>query len=705
MSASFLRENENVWRIAHANRASMLVDGAAYFGAVRESLLKAQHSIHIVGWDIDSRMRLVGASGRADDGLPETLAEFLSALVERRPELTIHLLLWDFSVLYALEREIFPSLALSWKTPDQIQFCLDNDVPLGCSQHQKIVVVDDTVAFSGGLDLTIRRWDTPDHALENDRRFDPSGRSYRPFHDVQAVVDGAAATVLADLVRDRWRRARCGELPKPIKGGDCWPDGVTPDFTDARVGIARTQPASKDSKEVREVERLFIDMIDAAERRIYIENQFMTSQLIAEQLAQRLRRKTKLEAVLVAPNTPESWIETHTMRNGRIRFQEILERAGVSDRVRIVYPQVASDEKAIDTMVHSKIMVVDDRLFRIGSANLNNRSMGADTECDLVIEANNPQQRRMIERLRNRLLGEHCGASADDVAELLDDTGSLVAVVDILGRNGHSLRPIEDGAPDPDEVISYLESLADPPRPVTWRSIFGSTWHSVGKVVSAGLFKFALIALVLLGLTLAWHLTPLAEIAGAEAAGIFLAKMAQSYWGPIAVLGAFLVGGLVAFPVTILIAATAASFGPWLGFTYALIGAMVSAMLTYAIGAMMGRDALQSILGRRLTDIRNKIARQGVLAVAAIRLVPVAPFTLVNLVAGASGIGLTHYLVGTVLGLLPGLVLLSLLGSQVMRIIASPSPVDIVVFVALIAAWIATAFAIQSAFSKYGHTS
>lgn len=705
MSASLLRKNENVWRIARANRASMLVDGAAYFGAVRESLLKAKHSIHIVGWDIDSRMRLVGASGRADDGLPETLAEFLSALVERRPELTIHLLLWDFSVLYALEREIFPALALSWKTPDQIQFCLDNDVPLGCSQHQKIVVVDDTVAFSGGLDLTIRRWDTPDHALENDRRCDPSGRSYRPFHDVQAVVDGEAAIVLADLVRDRWQRARCGELPKPLQGCDCWPSGVTPDFTDVNVGIARTQPACKGVEEVREVERLFIDMIDAAEHSIYIENQFMTSQAIAERLAQRLRRKTRLEAILVAPNTPESWIETHTMRNGRIRFHEILEKAGVGDRVRIVYPEVASDEKIVDTMVHSKVMAVDDRLLRIGSANLNNRSMGADTECDLVIEAKGPQQRKVVERLRNRLLGEHCGASADDVAELLDDTGSLVAVVDILGRNGHSLQPIEDGVPDPDEVTAYLESLADPPRPVTWRSIFGSTWHSVRKVMSAGLFKFMMIALVLLGLTLAWRLTPLAEIASAEAAGIFLAKMAQSYWGPLAVLGAFLAGGLVAFPVTILIAATAASFGPWLGFTYALIGALGSALLTYGIGAMMGRAALQSILGDRLTDIRNKIARQGVLAVAAIRLVPVAPFTLVNLVAGASGINLTHYLVGTVLGLLPGLVLMSLLGSQIMRIVASPSPLDIVIFVALIAAWIATAFAIQSAFSKYGHSS
>jgi phosphatidylserine/phosphatidylglycerophosphate/cardiolipin synthase-like enzyme/uncharacterized membrane protein YdjX (TVP38/TMEM64 family) len=703
MSGSLFRENDNVWRVAHADRASMLVDAAAYFGAVRESLLKAKHSIHIVGWDIDSRTRLVGASGRVDDGLPETLAEFLSALVQRRPELTIHLLLWDFSVLYALEREIFPSLALSWKTPDQIEFCLDNDLPLGCSQHQKIVVVDGTVAFSGGLDLTIRRWDTPDHAPENDQRRDPSGQHYRPFHDVQAVIDGEAATVLADIVRDRWRRARCQELPKLLQGGDCWPDSVKADFTDVQIGIARTQPACEGGEEVREVERLFIDMIDAAERRIYIENQFVTSQLMAERLAQRLKHKTKLEAVLVVPNTPESWIESHTMRNGRIRFQEILQKAGVSDRVRVVYPQVASDGKVVDTMVHSKVMVVDDRWLRIGSANLNNRSMGADTECDIVIEAKNPQQRGMIEHLRNRLLGEHCGATADDVSAVLDNTGSLVAVVDFLGRNGHRLRPIEDGAPDRDEVTAYLETLADPPRP--WRSIFGSIWHRIRKGMSAGMFKFAMIALVLLALTLAWHFTPLAQIASPDAVGSFLATIAKSYWGPIGVFGAFLLGGLVAFPLTILIAATAASFGPWLGFTYALIGAMASAMITYAIGAMMGRDALQGILGRRLGNIRDRIARQGVLAVATIRLVPVAPFTVVNLVAGASGIRLTPYLVGTVLGLLPGLVVLSLLGSQFMRIIASPTLIEIVVFLALVAAWVGTAFAIQAAFSKYGYSS
>jgi phospholipase D1/2 len=279
MPSGLLRKNRNVWRVERAERAAVLIDGAAYFGALRESLLKAQHTVYIVGWDIDSRMRLVGPSCKADDGFPETLAEFLSALVEQRPDLTINLLLWDFSVVYALEREIFPALSLNWKTPDQIRFCLDGHLPLGCSQHQKIVVIDDAVAYSGGLDLTIRRWDTPDHSVANDRRCDPAGQTYRPFHDVQAVVDGAAAKALGELVRERWREARCAEPEVPDAASDCWPASVVPDFTDVDIGNARTVPGYDGRDEVREVERLFIDMIDAAERTIYIENQFMTSEL------------------------------------------------------------------------------------------------------------------------------------------------------------------------------------------------------------------------------------------------------------------------------------------------------------------------------------------------------------------------------------------------------------------------------------------
>src|ERR1700716_1503827 len=206
MSSPILQPGRTVWRIERADRAAILIDGAAFFATVREAILKAQHSIFIVGWDIDSRTELRG-DGPPADGYPTGLAAFLADLVEARPGLRVHLLLWDYSLLYAHEREALPRLSLQWQMPPQVTFCLDSTVPFGSSQHQKLIVVDDAVAFSGGLDLTIRRWDTGRQALDEARRVDPTGEPYRPFHDIQMMVDGAAAHALESLARQRWCHA------------------------------------------------------------------------------------------------------------------------------------------------------------------------------------------------------------------------------------------------------------------------------------------------------------------------------------------------------------------------------------------------------------------------------------------------------------------------------------------------------------------
>ncbi|HYS50002.1 MAG TPA: phospholipase, partial [Xanthobacteraceae bacterium] len=249
-----LKPGANVWRIEHAARAAVLVDGAAYFRAVRAALVAARHRVIFVGWDIHSRTRLVGETGRAEDGFPEPLADLLSALVCRRPELKVCLLTWDYSILYAMERELFATLTLRWSTPPQVRFCLDNAVPLGSAQHQKLIVIDDAIAFTGGLDVTIRRWDTPAHDIDNPHRVDLAGRHYRPFHDVQMLVDGAAAGALAELAWARWASAAGEEVAPRQPAGDPWPPGVPPDFTDIRVGIARTEPPYMEKPERREVE-------------------------------------------------------------------------------------------------------------------------------------------------------------------------------------------------------------------------------------------------------------------------------------------------------------------------------------------------------------------------------------------------------------------------------------------------------------------
>ncbi len=166
------------------------------------------------------------------------------------------------------------------------------------------------------------------------------------------------------------------------------------------------------------------------------------------------------------------------------------------------------------------------------------------------------------------------------------------------------------------------------------------------------------------------------------------------------VVGVFVLGGLVAFPVLILIAVTAATFGPVFGLAYAASGCLASALVTYFIGARLGKELLRDYLGPRLDRIRRRIVRQGVISVAAIRVVPVAPFTFVNLVAGASQIRLQDYVLGTILGMAPGLVIMSALGHQIFEMWHHPSWMNIALLVAAVVGWLGVSLGVQILISK-----
>jgi len=690
-----LRPGVNTWRVEPARRAAVLVDAAAYYGALRAAMRRARHSITIIGWDIDSRTPLVGPQGVPDDGLPAQLGDFLCALVRDEPQLSIRLLLWNYSLLYALERESLPLLTLQWSTPRQIELCLDDEIPVGSSHHQKIVVIDDAVAFVGGLDLTIRRWDTSAHAPANEHRVDPSGVLYPPFHDVQMMVDGPAAVALAALARWRWERAT-DEAPLPVPvANDPWPDAVAPDFRDIAVGISRTLPSYPGEREVREVEALFEDMIETAETTIYIENQFLTCTRLAMRLAARLQAVPGLEAVIVGPHIHNSWIEHRAMVSGRVRFIATLRAAGVGDRIRLLHPRTSHDGVTTDTMVHSKLMIVDDRLLRIGSANLCNRSMAVDSECDLTIEAADDADRAAITAVRNRLLAEHCGTGVEEMARRISACGSVRAAVDALAHGKRCLQPIDDGGTFGDDGAWSFATVADPHRPLLGAGLIE---RALGSVTARwrGLLRLAPVVLAAVLLVLAWRTTALAEWTRPDLLQGALQDIGNQGLAPLLVIGLFVLAGLVMFPVTVLIAATAAAFGAWPGVAYAGAGALASAMITYFIGRGLGETILRDAMGPRLGRIRGAIARRGIIAVTSIRLVPIAPFTLVNLAAGAARIPIVDYAVGTALGLAPGLITLSALGDRIMPIFRAPSLLDVSILIAVVVAWIALSIGLQA---------
>ena len=455
--SSILVEGETVWRIATAGRLAFIVDGADYFAALRDSLCRAQRSVLILAWVIDSRLQMLRDGD--EDGRPRELAAFLSGLVEERPELHIRIDCWDHSVIYTLDRELLSRSQLGWMSPEHLHFALSSHHPLGASLHEKVVVIDDEVAFIGGLDPGAGRWDTSEHRPDDPRRETPAGEPYPPFHDLQLVVSGEAARALGEHARRRWERTTGETVEAVAAGSDPWPPTVDPAIEDVEVGIVRTRAAWEEEAEVRETERLHRRFVAEARHLVFIENQYLTDEGVGGALAGRLAGEGPPEVIAVTSKASENWLEHVTMNGLRARWCRELFAADREGRFGVYCP-VVGDGPPIT--VHSKLFIVDDLLLYLGSANLANRSMTFDTECGLAIDAGSRSDvREAIRSLRQSLLAEHLGTTQPVVAEREGEL-SLKQTIEVLGGGRRTLAELpidEQGIP---AVLEPLAELADP---------------------------------------------------------------------------------------------------------------------------------------------------------------------------------------------------------------------------------------------------
>ncbi len=446
---------------------AVIVDGAAYFERLQQAIAGAERQILMIGWDFDTRVALA----RGDDPARQTptgdsrIGTLLRRAVRARPMLRVHVLRWDLAVVKMAFRGTTLPFLLDWMTHDRLTFRLDAAHPIDSCHHQKLVVIDDVLAFCGGIDVTRGRWDTPAHLDDDQRRTDPDGEMHMPWHDATAAVNGPAAAALGELARDRWLAATGEELTPPPPLETRWPDGLEADFEDVGVGIARTIPAFDGTPAVREIEALYLAAIAAAKRTIYIESQYFSEDGIAEALAARLAEPDGPDVVLVLPLEADGWLEAKLMDSVRTILVERCQAADSHDRLRVLTP-VTEAEAAI--YVHAKVMVIDDRLLRIGSSNINRRSMVTDTECDLAVEvtgsdAASGTTAKAILAVRDRLLAEHLGLEqADWQAMLATHGGQLVAAVDAARRpQGRSLQPLPLPLLDPAERALAAAQIDD----------------------------------------------------------------------------------------------------------------------------------------------------------------------------------------------------------------------------------------------------
>jgi phosphatidylserine/phosphatidylglycerophosphate/cardiolipin synthase-like enzyme len=452
-------DSKAFWRVARATRMSVIIDADAYFQNARLAMLEAQRRIMLIGWDFDARIHLVDSQREGDE--PASVGDFIYWLVERNPELEIFLLRWDVGALKTLVRGSNIVTLARWMRHPRIHTRLDSFHPTGGSHHQKIVVIDDCLAFCGGIDMTSERWDTRHHRDVEPRRVTPNGKPYKPWHDATTALQGPVAAALGELGRDRWARAG-GDTLAPVEAqNDCWPKGLATEFRNVEVGIARTAPDMPECPEIREIERLFVAQIASAKVSIYAESQYFASRRIAEAIAARLAEPDGPEIVIINPEHAQGWLEPIAMDTARARLVAALRQRDPHDRLRLYHPFTA---KGTSIYVHAKVMIVDGRTLRIGSANMNNRSMGLDTECDVTIDAGD-EGADAIRAIRDGLIAEHLGLPVATVAAEIDARGSLISTIEALRGKGRSLRPYE--VPDLGAIEAWLadNEVLDPESP------------------------------------------------------------------------------------------------------------------------------------------------------------------------------------------------------------------------------------------------
>lgn len=443
-----LEPGSTCWRREVSGRAALIVDMAAYFDAAMTAMGRAKHTVHLLNWAFEPQTLFhpqPGCTGPDSD----RIANFLKRLAKDNPDLDVRILCWQSAAPVAATQNWFPLADRKEFAGSRVRFHLDGKLPMGASHHQKVIVIDDAIAFCGGGDIGPDRWDTPQHLDDDPRRQKTRhahGNSENDFdsrHEVMGLVEGAPAKALGLLFRERWTRATGEILPEPPTTRPAWPAQVTAQFKAVEVGLSRTHGAWGHHPEVREVEALHLAAIADARRCIYMENQYFTSPLIAAALAGRLSEPEGPEVVLIGTEHSPSFFDQATMDRTRVKFLERLKRADRYGRFQ-AYSPVTTLGRII--IVHAKLTIIDDRLLRIGSANINNRSLGFDTECDLSFEATGRAgtgNRLEITRLRTHLLAHWLGCDHAIVEAAIRKAGGIGAGLEALRNAGYArLRPI-----------------------------------------------------------------------------------------------------------------------------------------------------------------------------------------------------------------------------------------------------------------------
>jgi len=318
------------------------------------------------------------------------------------------------------------------------------------------------VAFAGGIDLCDARWDDRDHVIDNSLRRTLGGAPQKPYHDVMAFCTGPVVASVHKLFGERWLRAtgKALALPAPDLDVDRFSAALDTAIPmrcpEVAISLTCAEHEASGSAKAEQIKVLYQDAISSARKLIYIETQYLTSRAVHDALCDRMKTdRGALEIIVMLPmgaDTPkenfalggmQDWVLSSLCQTARTHGHAL----------RVLYSAATRDDGTLaPTFIHSKVLIVDNRLMTIGSANCTNRSMSLDSELNWAWECQEGQPLGTdIARLRATLLSEHAGVAYD---ASLEATSGVIAHVDTLAD--HTKLRLRDVPESPDEVDQNL---------------------------------------------------------------------------------------------------------------------------------------------------------------------------------------------------------------------------------------------------------
>jgi len=375
--------------IRDGNSMDVFIDGADGLAEMEEAIRGARHSVHIAGWHATPDFRLT--RGPAATPLRDLLAE----TAERVP---VRLLLWAGPPLPAFQptRRAVRRAQQEFLRDSRLRCALDQrERTLHC-HHEKIVIVDNDVAFVGGVDMT---------ALQGDRYDDPAHglRAGLGWHDAAVRLRGPAVADVARHFSQRWREVTAESLSEPTEPA---PTG------ELRVQVLRTVPERTYRFAPRgdfTILDAYLEALTVAERYIYLENQFLWSPEVVDALIDKVQHPPcdDFRVLLLLPAKPSNGADTTRGQLGRL-----LNADAGAGRVLATTLVAYEGEKSTPVYVHAKVGIIDDRWLTIGSANLNEHSLFNDTEMNV-----STTDTALARDTRLRLWAEHTERAIEDLDE------------------------------------------------------------------------------------------------------------------------------------------------------------------------------------------------------------------------------------------------------------------------------------------------